>query len=277
MADDYKPQQGDEAELFASYNDELMRRVRMAVRTSDAIVEDACSIAWAQFIRHQPSRHHPWRAWLFTTARREAWALDRQDRETRPLDATPQDGWIAVEPADPHNAFDTHDGLDAAVHVLEQLPPRLQRIAFLRATGHRYSEISEITGDSRIRITQLVRRANDHIREALQELEDPVASLPPRAIRLRELEDAPPNWLVREIGQPPVKRKRQRAYATRMLSWRRAALAIETYRELTRFDSQDRALGLRPRDEHSAEAFDAAVHAIETVNRERAACRNLGS
>lgn len=47
MANDYKPPQGDEAELFASYNDELMRRVRAVVRTSDAIVEDACSIAWA--------------------------------------------------------------------------------------------------------------------------------------------------------------------------------------------------------------------------------------
>jgi len=76
MADDYKPQQGDEAELFALYNDELMRRVRGAVRTSPETVEDACSIAWAQFLRHQPDRKRDWRAWLFKTAQREAWALD---------------------------------------------------------------------------------------------------------------------------------------------------------------------------------------------------------
>jgi RNA polymerase sigma factor (sigma-70 family) len=277
MADDYKPQQGDEAELFASYNDDLMRRVKALVRTSDAIVEDACAIAWTQFLRHQPERGRSWRAWLKTTAVREAWALDRQRRETKSLSATTEDGWIVVEPVDPRDQFDVHDELDAAVQVLEQLPPRLRRIAFLRATGHRYREISEITGDSRTRITALVGRANDHIREALSELDDPVVSLPQRATRLRQLEESPPNWLVRELGRPPVKRRNQRAYATRILSWRRAALAIETYRELACFDSEDRALGLRPRDERSAEAFDAAVRAIEIVGRERAACRDLGS
>ena len=55
MADDYKPQQGDEAELFAVYNDELVRRVQRAVKTSPQIVEDAVSIAWAQFIAINPT------------------------------------------------------------------------------------------------------------------------------------------------------------------------------------------------------------------------------
>jgi hypothetical protein len=103
-----------------------------------------------------------------------------------------------------------------------------------------------------------------------------MVSAPQRAIRLRELEESPPNWLVRELGRPPVKHRLQRAYATRILSWRRAALAIESYRDLAGFDSADQALGLRPRDERSAEAFDAAVRAIEIVGRERAACRDLG-
>jgi hypothetical protein len=48
MADDYKPQQGDEAELFVLYNDELRRRVQRAVNTSPETVEDACSVAWSQ-------------------------------------------------------------------------------------------------------------------------------------------------------------------------------------------------------------------------------------
>lgn len=212
-----------------------------------------------------------------TTATREAWSLDRQRRETRSLGATSEDGWIVVEPVDPRDQFGLHDELDAAVQVLEHLPPRLQRIAFLRATGHRYSEISEVTGDSRTRISQLVARANDCIREVLEELDDPGMSVPQRATRLRQLEESPPNWLVRELGRPPVKRRHQRAYATRILSWRRAALAIETYRDLACFDSEDRALGLRPRDERSAEAFDAAVRAIEIVGRQRATCRDLRS
>ena len=275
MADDYKPQQGDEAELFVSYNDALMRRVRAAVHTTEEIVEDACSIAWAQFLRHQPDRP-TCRAWLMTTATREAWSLDRRRRQTRSLSSTAEDGWIAGEPMDPRDQIELRDELDAAVQVLEQLPPRLRRIAFLRATGYRYTEISEITGDSRTRISQLVRRANDHIREALEELDDPMVSAPRRAIRLRQLEESPPNWLVRELGRPPLKHRLQRAYATRILSWRRAALAIETYRDQAGFHSEDEALGLRPRDEPSAEAFDAAVRAIEIVGRERAACRDLG-
>jgi len=146
----------------------------------------------------------------------------------------------------------------------------------LRATGHQYKEIAEITGDSRTRVSQLIRRANEHIREALEDLETE-AMLPQRAERLRELEDSPPTWLTREIGRPPRdSRRRRHAYATRVLSWRRAALAIDDYRRRTGFDSDVHALGLRPRDESLAEAFDAAVRAIEVVGQLRASCRELG-
>jgi DNA-directed RNA polymerase specialized sigma24 family protein len=81
MADEYKPQQGDEAELFAAYNHELVRRVAWAVSTSRENVEDATAFAWAQFLRYQPDRSRDWRAWLFRTAQRAAWALDREGRE----------------------------------------------------------------------------------------------------------------------------------------------------------------------------------------------------
>jgi len=125
MADDYKPLQGDEAELFALYNHELLRRVQRAVNTSPAIVEDACSIAWAQFLRHQPDRNRQWRAWLFKTAQREAWSLDRARRETKPLAEESADGrWWFTEPLDPHDVYRERDELEAAVEVLEQLPPR---------------------------------------------------------------------------------------------------------------------------------------------------------
>ena len=131
MADDYKPQQGDEAELFERYNDQLMRRLARVVRTSPDVIEDACSIAWAQFLRHQPDRDREWRAWLFRTAQREAWLLDRKRRETRTFEADSDDrSWIA-EPADRRDAFTERDELEAAVDVLAQLPPGLRRIAFL--------------------------------------------------------------------------------------------------------------------------------------------------
>jgi RNA polymerase sigma factor (sigma-70 family) len=276
MADEYKPQQGDEAQLFELYNDQLMRRVARVVRTSPDIIEDACSIAWAQFLRHQPDRNREWRAWLFRTAQREAWILDGKRREMGPFEDDSGDGAWIPEPTDRHDAFTERDELEAAVDVIAKLPPRLRRIAFLRATGHRYSEIQEITGDSRTRVSQLIRRANDHIREALQELEAAQVTLPPRAERLRELESSPPKWLTREIGRPPRARGGRQGYATQLLSWRRAALAIEDYRQLTGFDSDVRALGIRPKDEPHTRAFDAAQRAIDNVTWQRSCCRGLG-
>jgi hypothetical protein len=49
-------QQGDEADLFAAFNDQLQRQVARAVNTSRANVEDACAMAWATFLRRQPDR-----------------------------------------------------------------------------------------------------------------------------------------------------------------------------------------------------------------------------
>jgi RNA polymerase sigma factor (sigma-70 family) len=276
MADGHKPQQGDEAELFALYNDQLMQRLTRAVNTSPDIIEDACSIAWAQFLRHQPDRNREWRAWLFKTAQREAWVLDRTRREMRTFEDDSDDGSWVPEPTDRRDAFRERDELEAAVDVLAQLPPRLRRIAFLRATGHRYSEIQEITGVSRTRVFHLIRRANDHIRAALDELEPAQVAMPPRAKRLRELESSPPDWLTRTIGRPPRGRGGRQSHATRLLDWRRAALAIEDYRQLTRFDSPIRALGVRPSDEPYAQAFDTAQRAVDTVTRQRMCSRGLG-
>src|SRR5262249_50384182 len=72
---------GDEAELFRDYNDHLMRQIDRHVTTSSPhTVEDACSFAWAQFLRYQPNRSDNWRGWLFQTAIREAWLIERRAR-----------------------------------------------------------------------------------------------------------------------------------------------------------------------------------------------------
>ena len=78
MADSgqHAPARGDEAELFREYNDELVRLGGCNVRchTRD-VIEDACSFARAEFLRHQPSRERNWRGWLYRTAQRQAWLL----------------------------------------------------------------------------------------------------------------------------------------------------------------------------------------------------------
>jgi hypothetical protein len=71
----------DEAALFAEHGRELIAKFTRSVRATSSDVEDACSFAWVQFIRHQPSRDREWRGWLFRTAQREAWRLTAQDRD----------------------------------------------------------------------------------------------------------------------------------------------------------------------------------------------------
>src|SRR3954471_17321226 len=95
-------QRGDEDALFRSFNDELMRSVRRAVGTSDANIEDACAIAWGQFLRYQPDRDRNWRGWLYTVAKHEAWRLESGDREHRHIALPGEEGLAGVpELADP--------------------------------------------------------------------------------------------------------------------------------------------------------------------------------
>jgi RNA polymerase sigma factor (sigma-70 family) len=272
MDDRHKPPRGDEARLFEQFNDELMRTVGRNVQTSPEIVEDACSLAWAQFLAHQPDRSRHWKGWLFRTAQREAWRLDRQRYETlgiAPGETRPEPG-VTWERADPKDRHDERLGLNAAVEVLEQLPPRLRRIAFLRAAGLRYREIGELTGDSERRVNQLVANANLRIYEVLGRMRDADRDLPPRAQRLRQLENAPPRWVTAEIGRPPRSSNRRVSSANRLLAWRRAALAIDDYRAVTRFDATGGGLGERPSDADQRRAFDHARRAIDGFNASRA-------
>jgi DNA-directed RNA polymerase specialized sigma24 family protein len=73
---------GDEAQLYEQFNRELVRKVR-ARSTRPELIEDACSFDWVQFMRFAPDRERSWRAWLLTTAEREAWWLHRLRRSTR--------------------------------------------------------------------------------------------------------------------------------------------------------------------------------------------------
>ncbi len=78
--------------------------------------------------------------WLFRTAQREAWRLDRQRYEALGLatgEQSPERG-VSWERADPIDRHDERLEFNFAVDVLEQLPPGLRRIAFMRAAGTPY-------------------------------------------------------------------------------------------------------------------------------------------
>jgi DNA-directed RNA polymerase specialized sigma24 family protein len=62
-----------------AFQPRLWHIVRSKVCTTPEMIDDACARAWMEFVRCQPDRDRPWRAWLVTTAEREAWRLHRAE------------------------------------------------------------------------------------------------------------------------------------------------------------------------------------------------------
>jgi DNA-directed RNA polymerase specialized sigma24 family protein len=142
---------GDEADLFNAFNGELVGRVAAAVaHTSEQTVEDACAFAWAQFLTKQPERGENWRGWLFRTAQREAWKIER-----RLLREWPRGEALGLtEYAKRFVSVDETAAVEdfmEVVAVLRELPPRMRSVVALRGLGHSRAEIVEMTGTRRRR------------------------------------------------------------------------------------------------------------------------------
>jgi DNA-directed RNA polymerase specialized sigma24 family protein len=270
------PLRGDEDELIRSYTPVLERRLGYAVNTSAANREDAIAFAWTVFLRRQPDRDGPWRAYVFTVARNEAIALDRRDRDhgtlTRvsdrdhPVPADTDRAHPERQIADPHDPYTQRLELSDAVALLAQLPEGPRQLAFLRAHGLRWRELQELTGLTRSQLNRRLVRANRTLEQLIDERRQAERPLPPRVARLRALEQNPPGWLTSALGRPPTGRH---ARAEALLEWRRAALAIDRYRDRFGITDTISALGERPRDPAAARAHDDARRQIERARHAR--------
>jgi hypothetical protein len=108
---------------------------------------------------------------------------------------------------DPRDEYALRDGVEDAFSILERLSPRLRRVAMLRALGPRHREIGELTGDSPVRVAQLISRASFEIYEVLAERSHEIEHVSRRAQRLWELERDQPSWLTERIGRAPRSRR----------------------------------------------------------------------
>jgi DNA-directed RNA polymerase specialized sigma24 family protein len=269
---------GDEGELFREFNDDLTRVVTAAVRhVPHQTIEDACSFAWAQFLVHQPSRDRNWRSWLIRTAEREAWLLHR--REGR-ADLRAFDGDVQMSRTDVSvpDAVQFKDDVDEALSLIKQLQPRLQRIAMMRGLGWRYSDISEVTGDSIARIGQLASIANQEIADRRLARLNASGVASPRVARLSELESHPPVWLTKEIGRLPGRQRREAGNTETRRAWRRAALALDDYRTAVGPRGFEEALESPPRDSQLRRLHTLVRRALDDLAhlRARQAGRHLG-
>jgi RNA polymerase sigma factor (sigma-70 family) len=148
---------GDEAQLFRDYELALRAAVRHFAHVDDAIVDDACSHAWLQLLRHQPDRDNAF-AWLRTVAIREAWRLaEREHRDSR-LDALPATREPGTDPVQP--AIDAHEALRA----LAALPDRQRCYLTLIVSGCSYDEIVRHCQTTTSNVNKHLCRARRHLK-----------------------------------------------------------------------------------------------------------------
>jgi DNA-directed RNA polymerase specialized sigma24 family protein len=243
------------------------------VNTSPDIVDDACNYAWMELIRHQPDRDGRWKAWLVTTAQREAWKLDGKERSHTGFEVKGNRDELTREPADPRDVVAIRSELRFALDVFATVPERRREAKALLVTGFKYTDIQERLGLTYTRVNHLISEANKAVQTERHRAAQLDVDGPPKARRLRELETNPPGWLKAAIGRAPGRNRSAEA----ALLWRRAALAIDDYRREHGPHLKDEPLGDRPIEPRAARSYDLADRAIARVReaRERSQSRSL--
>jgi RNA polymerase sigma factor (sigma-70 family) len=151
---------GDVGELYGSLAPRLEQIVRLDVRASDAVIEDACQFAWCRLLHHSHRVHRETvMAWLARTAVHEAFKLLRRDRRELSLDVALEDGrhelaW-AVDPATPDQLLECRE----RIRELQGLPARQQRVVWLHAFGLSYAEMAAHEGCTRRTVDRQLLRA----------------------------------------------------------------------------------------------------------------------
>jgi RNA polymerase sigma factor (sigma-70 family) len=162
---------GDVGELYGSLAGRLEQIVRLDVRASDAVIEDACQFAWCRLLHHSHRVHRETAmAWLARTAVHEAVKLVRRYRRELSLDAALEDG---EEPAWTSSPASTEQLLEyrERIGMLRGLPERQQRVVWLHAFGLSYIETAAHEGCTRRTVDRQLVRARATLRNQSREIE----------------------------------------------------------------------------------------------------------
>ena len=134
--------------LYARSEREVRGYVRDGVTAPDAVIEDACQLAWCRLLHHRErvSPDHAL-AWLVTTAAREAVKLSRRARRELSLEALMEEtGDLQLS----RTAPSAHEALQPRLRLelLDSLPERRRRLVWLQALGFTYPDMAACAGES---------------------------------------------------------------------------------------------------------------------------------
>jgi RNA polymerase sigma factor (sigma-70 family) len=152
---------GDVGELYGLLARRLEQLVQRDVRAPDAVIEDACQIAWSRLLRHRDRvQREAVMSWLLRTAVREALRLSRRDRRELPLETTTEEELPRTQ-ASPGHLVECRE----RIAELGRLPQRQQRAVWLHAIGLNYGEIALYEGCTTRTIERQLLRARQAIRQ----------------------------------------------------------------------------------------------------------------
>lgn len=154
-------------DLYRTLAGPLRQIVRFSVRAPDALLDDACQIAWSRLLRCWGSiRADAALPWLVTTANREALGLLRHSRRELPLDELRAQDLAPASPVCLPAAPEEIAELRAKLDELRALPPRQQRLLWLQGLGLSYAEMARYTGATARTVERQLMRAKRALRAA---------------------------------------------------------------------------------------------------------------
>jgi RNA polymerase sigma factor (sigma-70 family) len=168
-------------EALIQSSDQLLRRQARKHAELPDDADDVLQRAYLLFLERYDGRWEPL-PWLYTTVKREAWALRRRAHRSRELslDATsgnddgghPRSETIAGSGCSTEERVFNQELLDDRRRALAALKPDLRQALWLFGLGHSYDEVCQLTGWTYTKVNRSIAEGRAELRRRLVDRRD---------------------------------------------------------------------------------------------------------